>query len=68
MEKSVYINGVSAYLQVSGLTQGTILLSKALPVGAKKMQLDVTSLSSGIYILSYSADGQIMDSKKFNKK
>ncbi|MCI7598671.1 MAG: hypothetical protein SOY06_06405 [Prevotella sp.] len=68
MEKSVYINGVSAYLQVSGLTQGTILLSKAIPVGAKKMQIDATSLSSGIYILSYSADGQTVDSKKFNKK
>lgn len=62
------VDSKNAMLQVSGLTQGTILLSKALPVGAKKMQIDATSLSSGIYILSYSADGQIMDSKKFNKK
>lgn len=62
------VDSKNAMLQVSSLTQGTILLSKALPVGAKKMQIDATSLSSGIYILSYSADGQIMDSKKFNKK
>ena len=55
-------------LQVSGLAQGTILLTKNIPIGAKKMQLNTTSLSSGIYVLTYSVDGQIVDSKKFNKK
>lgn len=62
------VDSKNAMLQISGLTQGMILLSKALPVGSEKMQLDVTSLSSGIYILSYSVDGKIIDSKKFNKK
>lgn len=62
------VDSKNAVLQVSGLTQGTILLSKALPIGAKEMRLDATSLSSGIYILSYSVDGQIIDSQKFNKK
>lgn len=62
------VDSKDAMLQVSGLAQGTILLTKNIPIGAKKMQLNTTSLSSGIYVLTYSVDGQIVDSKKFNKK
>lgn len=63
------VDSKNAGLQVSSLTQGgAILLNKSLPFGTKEMRLDVTSLSSGVYILSYSVDGQIIDSQKFNKK
>lgn len=62
------VDSKDAMLQVSGLAQGTILLTKNIPIGAKKMQLNTSSLSSGIYVLTYSVDGQIVDSKKFNKK
>lgn len=63
------VDSKNAVLQVSSLTQGgAILLSKSFPVGTQEMRLDVTSLSSGVYILSYSVDGQIIDSQKFNKK
>ncbi|GAB6981654.1 hypothetical protein [Prevotella dentasini] len=62
------VNSKNAVLQVSSLTQGTILLNKALPLDTKKMQFDVTSLPNGIYLLSYSVDGQIIDNKKFNKR
>lgn len=58
-----------AMLRVSSLTQGDmIMLSKELPVGTKQMRLDVSSLPSGMYVLTYSANGQIIDSKKFSKK
>ena len=62
------VDSKDAMLQVSGLAQGTILLTKNIPIGAKKMQLNTTSLSSGIYVLTYSVDGQIVDSRKFSKK
>lgn len=63
------VNSKNAMLQVSSLTQGgTVLLNKALPYDVKKTQLDATSLSSGMYILSYLVNGQIIDSKKFYKK
>lgn len=63
------VDSENAVLQVSSLSLGgTILLSKSLPIGTKEMRLDATSLSSGIYILYYSVDGQIIDSQKFNKK
>lgn len=59
----------NAVLQVSSLTQiGGVLLSEPLSVDTKKMRLDVTSLPSGIYVLIYSVDGQIVDSRKFSKK
>ena len=45
-----------------------LTLNKALPYDVKKTQLDATSLSSGMYILSYLVNGQIIDSKKFYKK
>ena len=62
------VDSKDAMLQVSGLAQGTILLTKNIPIGAQKMQLNTTSLSSGIYVLTYSVDGQIVDSRKFSKK
>lgn len=63
------VNSKNAVLQVSSLAQGgMILLSKSFPVGTKEMRLDVTSLPNGMYILSYSVDGQIIGSQKFNKK
>ena len=62
------VDSKDAMLQVSDLAQGTILLTKNIPIGAKKMQLNTTSLSSGIYVLTYSVDGQIVDSRKFSKK
>ena len=63
------VDSKNAVLQVSSLSLGgTILLSKSLPTGTKEMRLDATSLSSGIYILYYSVDGQIIDSQKINKK
>lgn len=59
----------AAMLRISSLTQGDmIMLSKELPVGTKQMRLDVSSLPSGMYVLTYSANGQIIDSKKFSKK
>lgn len=62
------VDSKDAMLQVSSLAQGTILLTKNIPIGAQKMQLNTTSLSSGIYVLTYSVDGQIVDSRKFSKK
>ncbi len=63
------VNSKNAMLQVRSLTQGgTVLLNKALHYNVKKTQLDATSLSSGMYILSYLVNGQIIDSKKFYKK
>ena len=56
-------------LRINSLTQtGNFLLSKHIPLDAKKIQFDVTSLPSGIYVLTYSVDNQIVDSKKFSKK
>ena len=59
----------NAMLRINSLTQtGNFLLSKHIPLDAKKIQFDVTSLPSGIYVLTYSVDNQIVDSKKFSKK
>ena len=59
----------NAVLRISSLTQtGSILLSKHIPVDVKKIQLDASSLPSGIYVLTYSVDNQIVDSRKFSKK
>ena len=63
------VESSNAVLQVSSLTQiGGGLLSKPLSIDTKKVRLDVTSLPSGIYVLIYSVDGQIVDSRKFSKK
>lgn len=63
------VESSNAVLQVSSLTQiGGGLLSKPLSIDTKKIRLDVTSLPSGIYVLIYSVDGQIVDSRKFSKK
>ncbi|WP_024999574.1 C13 family peptidase [Prevotella falsenii] len=62
------VESKNAVLQVSALTQGTILLSKNVPAGTRTLQIDATSLSSGIYVLTYSVEGQIIDSRKFTKK
>lgn len=59
----------NAVLRINSLAQtGSILLSKHIPLDAKKIQLDATSLPSGIYVLTYSVDNQIVDSRKFSKK
>jgi len=59
----------NAVLRVNSLTQaGSILLSKHIPLDAKKIQLNATSLPSGIYVLTYFVDNQIVDSRKFSKK
>ena len=59
----------NAVLRINSLVQtGSILLSKHIPLDAKKIQLDATSLPSGIYVLTYSVDNQIVDSRKFSKK
>lgn len=59
----------NAVLRINSLTQtGSILLSKHIPLDVKKIQFDVTSLPSGIYVLTYSVDNQIVDSRKFSKK
>ena len=58
-----------AVLQVSSLTQsGTVLLSKNISAGTRTLQINVASLPSGIYVLTYSVEGQIIDSRKFTKK
>ena len=59
----------NAVLRVNSLTQaGSILLSKYIPLNIKKIQLNATSLPSGIYVLTYFVDNQIVDSRKFSKK
>ena len=59
----------NAVLRINSLAQtGSILLSKHIPLDAKKIQLNATSLPSGIYVLTYFVDNQIVDSRKFSKK
>lgn len=63
------VKSTESMLRISSLTQGgMILLSKKLPVGTKQTQLDVSSIPSGMYVLTYFVNGQIVDSQKFNKR
>lgn len=63
------VSSKKAVLQVSSLTQsGTVLLSKNISAGTRTLQINVASLPSGIYVLTYSVEGQIIDSRKFTKK
>ncbi len=63
------VKSTESMLRISSLTQGgMILLSKKLPVGTKQTQLNVSSLPSGMYVLTYFVNGQIVDSQKFNKR
>lgn len=57
----------NSYIIVSSATNNTTALNTVIPVGTKNITIDTSSLSDGIYILSYVVDGVIIESKRFNK-
>lgn len=57
----------SSYIIVSSATQNATVLNTTFPIGTKNITIDTSSLSSGIYILTYVVDGQVIDSRRFNK-
>ena len=57
----------SSYIIVSSATHNATVLNTTIPVGEKNITIDTSSLSSGIYILSYVVDGQVIESRQFNK-
>ena len=57
----------NSHIIVSSATNNTTALNTVIPVGTKNITIDTSSLSDGIYILSYVVDGVIIESKRFNK-
>ena len=61
-------NGVTnCYLTISSLT-GTTKKTVKLSQDSEATQVDVTSLSKGIYIVSLFTNGQIADTKRLIKE
>ncbi len=60
------MNGLSS-LVVSSVLQGETVLSRNVNVSDKSVELDVSSLKEGIYVVSLVSDGEVMDSVKFSK-
>lgn len=61
------VSSSNGLISVSSVINGLTVLNTPIPTGSKVMRLDTSTLSSGMYILSYIIDGQIADVLKFNK-
>lgn len=57
----------NSLISVSSVMNGLTVLNMPIPIGAKAVRLDTSSLVDGMYVLSYIVDGQIADTLKFSK-
>lgn len=63
------VQSEDAILKINSLTQdGADLLCQKIPIETKQVRLDVSTLPSGMYVLTYFIGNQIIDNQKFNKK
>lgn len=61
------VSSSNCFISVSSVENGFTMLHMPILNGSKVVRLDTSSLSSGLYILSYIVDGQLADTFKFSK-
>lgn len=57
----------NSLISVNSVMNGLTMLNISVPVGNKNIRINTSSLSSGVYVLSYIVNGQIVDSIRFSK-
>lgn len=57
----------NSFISVNSVMNGLTMLNISVPVGNKNIRINTSSLSSGVYVLSYIVNGQIVDSIRFSK-
>lgn len=59
---------VSGYcLTLASLSTGRIVYTKDLSIDEKNIHIDTDNLSTGIYVLSCTLDGEVINTYKFTK-
>lgn len=61
------VKSSNSLIAVSSVLTGLTELNVPIPEGTKAVRIDTSSLSSGLYVLSYIVDGQVIDTVKFGK-
>jgi|GEM_PF-6723603 len=68
MDVTLRSNPDNSKLTVSSALEGTTVLSTAVNSEDSSVTIDTSSLRPGLYIVSYSIDNNIVDSRKFTKE
>ena len=53
---------------VSSVNTGTTMVTESVGAGETSVEVDTSSLPIGLYVVTYTEDGNIVDSKRFDKK
>ena len=53
---------------VSSVNTGTTMVTESVGTGETTVEVDTSSLPTGLYVVTYTEDGNIVDSKRFDKK
>lgn len=63
-QNEIFDNG---YLTITSLSDGLVKDNIELQSGIKSAKVDISSLSSGLYVVNYFVNGEVVDTAKFNK-